>query len=187
MPDNRQLEIPDDLLKTAERNFDSTVKHAGTVEDKAQKTSGLASIFLAVAFGFVKPESLQGLQQQYGNTSLILLFVVLFLLVGSIIACLFAMWQREVPVGGVSLDAHEEVAGLVLQFAAKDINDDLLYFYKTNQLDIWRSATEERFCVNKRKARLVLIAQNIAGAGIAVAVMNIGLMGLQLWRGAILF
>src|SRR3954453_22620606 len=148
MAENRQLEILSELLRTAERNFEATVKHASTVDDKAQKTSGMASIFLALAFGFVKPESMAELQQQFGNTSLWLLCIVLFLLVASVIVCLLAMWQRKVPVGGVSLDAHQEAADVVLAFAPGMIDDELMYYYKTNQIDIWRVATEERLQVN---------------------------------------
>ena len=42
MAGNRQLQILDDLLKTAERNFDAAVKQASTVDDRAQKTTGPA-------------------------------------------------------------------------------------------------------------------------------------------------
>jgi hypothetical protein len=187
MAENRQLEILSELLVTAERNFEATVNHAAAVDDKAQKTSGMASIFLALAFGFVKPQSMAELREDFGNTSLGLLCVVLFLLVASVIVCLLAMWQRKVPIGGISLEAHQEAADVVLAFAPDMINDELIYYYRTTQVDIWRAATEERLQVNAAKDRLVLVAQNILGAGILVAVLNIGLMGFQLWRNAVVF
>jgi hypothetical protein len=65
-----KIDILDDLLKTAERDFDAAVKHAASIDDKARKTSGLAGLFLAAAFGFVKPESLATLREHYGLVAL---------------------------------------------------------------------------------------------------------------------
>ena len=87
-----KLDILDDLLKTAEREFDATVKHFASIEDKAQKTSGLAGLFLAAAFGFMKPESLTALRDQYGISALALLFLALALFVLTVILCLRAKW-----------------------------------------------------------------------------------------------
>jgi hypothetical protein len=40
-----KLDLIDDLLRIAERDFDATFKHGAVVDDKAQKTSGMAGLF----------------------------------------------------------------------------------------------------------------------------------------------
>jgi hypothetical protein len=177
MAGNRQLEILDDLLNTAERNFDAAVRHAASVDDKAQKASGLASIFLAVAFGFVKPESISALQQQYGTNSLWLLGSVLLLLVASVGLCLRAMWLRKVPVGGISLSSHEMSARFLLQVPLEDLDDELMAAYKDNQIEIWKSAIAERLSANAEKTRLLHYAQRTLAAGILIAAVSLGLLG----------
>ena len=168
MPDNRQIEILNDLLKTAERDFDATVKHAAAIEDKAQKTSGLAGLFLAAAFGFIKPDSLIALQRQYGNISVSLLYLALACFVISIGLCVRAMWLRKVPASGVSLASQEMPAQLLLQLPAHDLDDEVILAYKTNQVRIWSSAIDERFATNTDKTKLVHYAQRALSAGILV-------------------
>ena len=184
MPDNRQLEILSDLLVTAEREFEAVVKYGALVDDKAQKTSGLAGIFLAAAFGFTKPESLIALQTQYGNTSLVLLYAALILFVGSVGLCLRGMWLGKVPVNGISVAAHEDVSRLIFAVSS-DIDDGLMIVYKENQLSIWKSATNERFEANAEKTRLVHYAQRLLAAGILVAVLNLALLGFAAHKNAI--
>lgn len=107
MPEFTKINIVEDLLKTAERDFDATVKHAALIDDKAQKTSGLAGLFLAAAFGFVKPESLAVLRAQYGVWALVLLFIALLPFVATVVICLRAMWLKDVPTSGLSLETQE--------------------------------------------------------------------------------
>lgn len=137
-----KLDILDDLLKTAEREFDATVKHFASIEDKAQKTSGLAGLFLAAAFGFMKPESLTALRDQYGISALALLFLALALFVLTVILCLRAMWLKHVPTVGVSLETQAMSAGLLLQIDA-ELDEEMVFEYKSNQLDIWRATVAE--------------------------------------------
>jgi hypothetical protein len=176
MPE-RQLEILDHLLKTAERNFDAAVKHAATVDDKAQKTSGLAGIFLAVAFGFIKPETLVALRQQYGDFSLGLLYAVLLLFVASVGLCLRAMWLQRVPTGGVSLASQELSARILLALPEADLDDEMMEAYKDNEIEVWKAAIDERAEANEAKTRLVHFAQRCLAAGIFVAAVSIGLLG----------
>src|SRR5580704_17305797 len=102
-----KIDILDDLLKTAERDFDAAVKHATSIDDKAQKTRGLGGLFLAAAFGFVKPESLVTLREQYGVVALGLLYLALSLFVITVVLCLRAIWLKDVPTSGVSLESQE--------------------------------------------------------------------------------
>jgi hypothetical protein len=184
MPDNRQLEIFSDLLVTAEREFDAVVKYGSLVDDKAQKTSGLAGIFLAAAFGFTKPESLIALQTQYGNISLVLLYAALILFVGSVGLCLRGMWLGKVPVNGISVTAHEDVAGLIFGLT-DDIDDPLMIVYKESQLGIWKSAINELFQANLEKTHLIHYAQRVLAAGILVAALNLALLGFAARKNAI--
>jgi hypothetical protein len=183
MPEERNLALLSDLLVTAQRDFDANVKHSASMDDKAQKLSGLSGIFLAVAFGFVRPESLIELRKHFGNPSLLLLGLSLALLVACIVVCLLAMWHREVPLSGISLGAHEDAVNIVREFPSGTIDDELTEFYRQNQIDIWRAATDECRAVNKSKDRFVLWAQILLGLGIVVAVFNIGVMAVQVWRG----
>ncbi|MCU1329727.1 MAG: hypothetical protein JWN34_5097 [Bryobacterales bacterium] len=176
MPGQR-LQILDGLLKTAERNFEAAVKHAATVDDKAQKTSGLAGIFLAVAFGFIKPETLAALRQQYGGLSLGLLYGALFLFVTTVILCLRAMWLRKVPSGGVSIASQELAADFLLTLPETDLDDEMMAAYKENEVEVWKAAIEERSKANVEKTRLVHYAQVCLTVGILVAAVSMALLG----------
>lgn len=184
MADNGYLEILSDLLKTAERNFEATVKHATTVDDKAQKTSALASGFLAVAYGFVKPESLQELQKDFGVVALILLYTILVLFLTSVGLCLRAMWLRKVPVGGISLTAHERAARAVLD-VTHDVPDEVMAAYREVQIEVWKAAINERHDANIEKTRLVHHAQRLLALGIVAAALTVALLGFAARQSAI--
>jgi hypothetical protein len=182
MPDNRQLEILADLLRTAERNFEAFVKHSATIDDKAQKTSALAGVL--VAFGFIKPEGLASLQQAFGPLALVLLHLILAFLVVSVTLCLRAMWLRKVPIGGISVAAHERSGRVILRFG-DDIDDDLMRAYRENQLALWKQAIAERFATNMQKTRLVHHAQRVLALAIFVAALTLGLLAFIALQAAI--
>jgi hypothetical protein len=134
------------LLETARRNFEAETKHSATVDDKAQKASGLAGILIAIAFALVKPDALDAVEQQYGTLPLSLLYLSFLLFLACILMCLTAMWLRNVPVGGISVRAHELSARLLLSI--HDIDDELMAVYLENQLQIWKGIIEERHTAN---------------------------------------
>ena len=172
-----KIDILDDLLKTAERDFDAAVKHAAAIDDKAQKTSGLAGLFLAAAFGFVKPESLATLREQYGLVALGLLYLALSLFVVTVVLCLRAMWLKDVPTSGVSLESQEMSAEFLLQLEDADLDEEMMVAYRSNKIEIWRSTIAERFTANVAKTRLVHWAQRALTGGILVSAVSLGLLG----------
>ena len=171
-----RLDILDDLLKIAEREFDATVKQFASIEEKAQKTSGLAGLFLAAAFGFMKPESLSALQDQYGISALGLLFLALLLFVVTVVLCLRAMWLQHVPTVGVSLETQAMSAELLLQIG-EDLDEEMMIAYKSNQLDIWRATIAEHASANAAKTPLVQWAQRTLTTGILVSALSLTLLG----------
>jgi len=179
MADFPKINILDDLLKTAQREFDATVKHFGIIEEKAQKTSGLAGLFLAAAFGFMKPESLAALREQYGLLALGLLFLALLLFVTSVVLCLRAMWLKDVPTSGVSLESQAMSAEVLLQLP-DELDEEMIFAYKSNELDIWRATIAERVSANAAKTPLVQWAQRALTAGIFVTALSLMLLGYAL-------
>lgn len=182
MSNSRKLQILNDLLTTAERSFEAAVKHAAIVDDKAQKTSALAGVL--VGLGFIRPESLALLQQHFGSLSLVLVYVILILLVVSIVLCLRAMWLRKVPLGGLSVTAHEQSARLIMSFG-DEIDDELMAAYCENQLEVWKRAIEERHEANVQKTSLVHQAQRVLALSILVAIIVLGLLGFTTLQSAI--
>lgn len=177
MPVDHQIEILEDLLKTAERNFDDTVKSASLVADNAQKTSGLAGLFLAAAFGFVKPESLTALRDQYGMSALWLLYSALALFVFTVLLCLWATWFKDIPSVGLSLESQETSAEFLLQLPPDDLDAEIMAAYIRNKIEIWKTTTAQRSTVNTTRARIVHWAQRTLAGGILVSAMSLGLLG----------
>ncbi|MCU1329935.1 MAG: hypothetical protein JWN34_5305 [Bryobacterales bacterium] len=176
MKESPKTDILDGLLAVAEREFDATVKHFALIEDKAQKTSGLAGLFLAAAFGFMKPESLSALRQQYGLVALGLLFLALLLFVVTVVLCLRAMWLKDVPMAGVSLESQGMAAELVLQIG-DELDEEMIFAFKSNELDIWRATITERVTANAAKTPLVQWAQWALTLGILVTAVSLMLLG----------
>ena len=177
MADSPHIEVLDDLLKTAERDFEATVTHSALIDDKAQKTSALAGLFLAAAFGFIKPESLTALREQYGSLALLLLYGALACFVATLVLCLRAMWLKDVPTSGVSLESQEMSAEFLLDLTEQELDADMMAAYKRNQVEIWKSAIAERFTANVAKTNLVHRAQQALIAGIFVSAVSLGLLG----------
>ena len=169
--DSRQLEILSDLLATAQRNVDAETKHSTT------------GILIAVAFALVKPDSLESLQRQYGMLPLVLLYLSLLLLLACILTCLTAMWLRSVPVGGISIQAHELSARLLLAYPV--IDDDLMAAYLENQLQVWKDINQERHAANMKKTNLIHRAQQVLAAGILAALVSSTVIGVQAGRSAV--
>jgi hypothetical protein len=171
-----RLEILDDLLKTAERNFEAAVKHATTIDDKAQKAGAVAGIILAA--GFLKPEFFATLKDQYGPAAPVPLYMAVFLLLISLLLCLRAMWLRKVPAGGMSLAAHERSARVLLAFWDLEKIDEALLIslvvaYRENQLDVWKAAIQSRHEANVVKTRLIHWAQRALAVAVGIAAVSL--------------
>ena len=56
-----------DTIKAAADTYKENGRVAALLDDKAQKAGGLAGVFLAAAFGFVKPAEGKALITSYGR------------------------------------------------------------------------------------------------------------------------
>jgi hypothetical protein len=66
-----------------------------------------------------------------------------------------AMWLKDVPTSGVSLESQEMSARFLLQFEDADLDEEMMLAYRSNKIEIWRSTITERFTENVAKTRLV--------------------------------
>ena len=177
MGESPKLDLIDDLRRIAERDFDATVKHGAVVDDKAQKTGGMAGLFLAAAFGFAKPESLVTLRDQYGISALGLLYLALLLFVVTVLFCLRAMWLKDLPSTGVSLETQDMSAQFLLQLEDSQLDEEMMLAYRSNKIEIWKATIAQRLAANVVQTRLVHRAQRALTGGILVSALSLGLLG----------
>jgi hypothetical protein len=162
------------------------VKHGAVIDDKAQKTGGVAGAFLAAAFAFIKPETMIELRKHYGgNFSLAMLFIALLAFPICIAICLRTMWLRKVPIGGLSVKSHEMLSDYFLIVPNEYLDDTAMETYKSNQVDVWKGVIKERYEANRDKTRLLRYAQRVLGGGIILAMVNLALLGIAATRTAV--
>jgi hypothetical protein len=83
-------------LAAAADVYKENTRISALLDDKAQKTAGLAGVFLAAAFAFLRKDSIESLRDAVGATGLVLLGVSLALFLGCILAGGLVMWARKV-------------------------------------------------------------------------------------------
>lgn len=108
---NARTELLTSLLQTAMDNHANQIRVVSSLEDKAQKTSTVAGVFLAAAFGFTRPEILRIVYETHWGQ--ILFVTTVGLLVVCILLCLSVNWVRRMP-GAVTVFVIEEAARDVL-------------------------------------------------------------------------
>ncbi len=143
------------------------------LEDKAQKTAGIAGIFLAAAFAFLRRESIQDLKNAGGSwgMGLFILSVVAFL--GCMLASGLVLWVRQLqlpPNPIKALSASDKMLA--------DPNGPSDAQRENHVRDLtrsWNHATQEQDRIISDKSIRLLIAQSLLLCGIIAAA---GLLGL---------
>ncbi len=165
-----------DAIKWAGETYKDNARISALLDDKAQKAAGLAGIFLAAAFGFVKTDDVNVFTLVYGNYSKPLLIGSLIFFIFCLVTCLSVMWVRKTPSPlGVPALQH-----MLLDLAALP-EDELTTEVKGNfyreQLDLWLQVLNLQSALNRTKGSRLWLAQVLLGSGmILVAVLLAGVI-----------
>ena len=170
-----KLDLLKRLVEVGELSYKENVRIASVLDDKAQRTSTIAGIFLAAGFAALKPETLATLS---GPVLVVLLSVAVALLILSVGASLLAMWART-NAPPLSVEDISSMTRDVLVLPDVRITADLEARTYLDQGRIWSSCVAAQDEVNAKKARLLRFAQ----ITVALAIATIGLfLGVLLKR-----
>jgi MFS family permease len=164
-----------DLLKEAvtwsQSLDDTSSKITARLEDKAQQTGGMAGLFLAAAFGFVKPESVAGMLHGSNGWAAFLLLNVIVIFLLCLIACLSVLWLRNTPLP-LTLPMLTSFNEDLLRLPADRLSEEVQENYYRDRISIWEDILEKRKILNEDKAKRLMIAQTLLAAGmLAVSIL----------------
>jgi hypothetical protein len=161
---------PDALKATVQLAADAykdNARIAAVLDDKAQKTGGLAGIFLAAAFGFVKPGNLASFLVDAGIYSGVLLVLTAASLLFCLCACLAVMWVRGAPQPLAPALMNDLNRDLMLLPAA-EVTDQVQANYYRDVIQLWGRVLESQTRMNRTKGGRLLLAQVLLGIGMII-------------------
>ena len=170
-----RLEILNSLVEAGSEEYKENVRISSLLEDKAQKTAGLAGVFLAAALAFIKVDTLS----VWPFNRLRVLFAlaaIIVLLVSCIGFCLAVMWLRAMP----SRPTLESLNRLKSDLWPIPLADLAAYEegYWGDRCGLWQVVTKEQSRLIKSKAHRLLTAHVIlALATLVVALLLLLLIG----------
>ena len=156
-----RLDILKSTLDWAQKLDETTSAVTVRLDDKAQQTGAMAGIFLAAAFGFVKPENISTGSNR-GAAILLAGIIIVFLL--CLAACLSVTWLRNAPLP-LSLTTVSGFNDDLLDLPLKEMTEDRQESYYRDQISLWKRILEQRTGLNRDKAHRLLIAQALLAAG----------------------
>jgi len=168
-----RLQILSSLVEAGSEEYKENVRINSLLEDKAQKTAGLAGIFLAAALAFIRVDTLS--VWPFNRLRILLpLALVIVLLVGCIGFCLAVMWLRAIP-GRPTFESLNKLKSDLWPIALGDL-DAYEEGYWGDRSVLWQAVTTEQSTLIKSKAHRLLIAQVI----LALAMIFVALLLLFL-------
>ncbi len=157
----------DILAATVERaeKFDDICSSVGRkLEEKAQQTGGMAGLFLAAAFGFLKPDDLSKVLVANGRSAGYLLIATIVIFLACLAACLSVSWLRKAPTP-VTLATLSSLNNDLLQLGDEELSEEVRKRYFLDQLHLWESIISIRQQMNRQKAIRLLCAQSLLASG----------------------
>lgn len=149
-----RIELLKALVAAGETSYKESTRVTSVIDDKAQKTSGLAGIFLAAAFAALRPDTIAQLHM----AALILLSIAVSLLLLSSGLGLGVLWVRtNAPPLSVS-----DLDSMILDFFNLPLEEvtserkEALYFDHGN---IWSARVSVQAGINDKKAQLLKYSQ----------------------------
>jgi hypothetical protein len=158
-------------LDLASDAYKNNVRIAAQLDDKAQKTSTLAGLFLAAAFGFLKPSSVGELFTGMGVYAIVIFIAAMAVFVFCLAACLSVMWIRGMPapIAPVLVNAMNDD---LLVLPDEDVTDRVQANHYREQVLLWMPIINGQITLNRDKARRLLLSQVLLGGGmLSVAVL----------------
>jgi hypothetical protein len=166
-----RLEILKDANAWAESLDKTTADLTARLDDKAQQTGGMAGLFLAAAFGFIKPESLAAAFHGSNRWAAMLLMAIILIFLLCLAACLSVNWLQKAPVS-LSLEAVTSANNDMLHLPPEVLTDQVQENYYRDRLALWKTVLDRRTVVNRHKALRLGIAQGLLALGmLAVSIL----------------
>jgi len=164
-----RFDVLKESVEWAECLYEVAQKLNIRLEDKAQQTSTMAGLFLAAAFGFLKPDNAVLFGSHRWVTGLMTFAVVVFLL--CLGCCLSVTWLRFGPMP-LGLDVVRQVNNDLLTRSEEELTDRYKENYLRDRLDLWDHVINDRTRMNKDKADRLRIAQVL----LAVGMFTVGIL-----------
>jgi hypothetical protein len=167
------------VAEASSEAFKEYVRVNSLLDDKAQKTAGLAGAFLAAAVAFIKIDSLSAwpLNRLRVLIPLMLTIVLLIFCVGF---CLAVIWARRVP-GLPTIALLEKLKNDLAKIPDTALQSYEVGYWETRS-GVWRSILDEHGLYISAKSRKLVTAQIL----LAVCMLTVGfvllvILGPILW------
>jgi hypothetical protein len=153
-----RMKVLERAVERGSISYEANAKVIATLEDKAQKTAGIAGAFLAAGLAFLKPENFRHHTDASGYIlgSLELATVMLIVSIGCSVSVL---WVRPGP-GALSFETVNELKTNFLALSPEELADDEYQeSYWQTQTAVWEQAIKGQKPIMERKAHILRIGQ----------------------------
>jgi hypothetical protein len=155
-----RLEILKSLVDVGTETYKENIRINSLLEDKAQKTAGLAGVFLAAAFAFLKVDTLS--QWPFNRLRILVpLAISIALLVCCVGSCLAVMWLRAIS-GPPTFGSLKKLKADLWSFSG-DALEAYEEGYWGDRARLWQAV------INQQKPLLESKAKRLRGAHVALA------------------
>jgi hypothetical protein len=169
-----RIEVLKSLWEQGAERYKENIRINSLLEDKAQKTAGMAGVFLAAALAFIKVDTLS--QWPFNRLSiLIILAIAIALLVSSIGFCLAVLWVRAIT-GPPTFEALNQLkVNLWAVASGLDLYEE---GYWGDRAQLWQNVVDEQIpLIRSKAARLFLGQATLACAMFIAALLLLMLLG----------
>jgi hypothetical protein len=150
-----RLEILKSLVDVGSEAYKENVRINSILEDKAQKTVGLAGVFLAAALAFLKIETLS--QWPFNRLRILIpLAVSIALLVCCVSFCLAVMWVRAIS-GPPTFISLNQLKNDLWSFSG-DALEQYEESYWGDRATLWQAVINQHMPLLKSKAKRLRVA-----------------------------
>ena len=160
-------------LTAATDQYKENARILTILEDKAQKTAGIAGIFLAAAFAFLRRESVADLKNAGGAGAMILFGAALALFLTSIVVGGITVWARRLQLPP---DPNKILNIADLLLAGGGPTDDARENHVRDQARSWNRASQVQDQIIAGKSKKLLAAQWLLLFGIIASASLLALL-----------
>lgn len=154
------------VLTSSQDIYKESARIISTIEDKAQKAAGLAGIFLAAAFSFLRKDSLHDLAGLAQWSGLILLGLAIFFMLACVLTAAWTLWPRELQSPPDPSQILEKV-DLRLNRGAQEPSDESRENNLREQARVWNLAVGVQARVIDDKSKLLVATHVLLMFGIS--------------------
>jgi len=169
-----RLEILKSLLHAGSEGYKENVRINSLLEDKAQKTAGLAGIFLAASLAFIKIDTLS--VWPFNRLRILIpLALAIILLVCCIGFCLAVLWLRATP-NAPGYESLNQLKSDLWPLSPLELQNHEERYWQ-DRVTLWQGAVNQQSSLIKSKAKRLFQGQvTLAAAMAAVAILLLALL-----------